>query len=70
LIHFYKRGREGLLHFFSDVMASSTLGPSQIIFIPGTIYDLNIIFARRRTVRATPPPPPPPPVTFGDAVGG
>ena len=45
------------------------MGPSQIIFIPGTNYDLNISFARRRTV---PPPPPlrPPWGTFGDAVGG
>ena len=47
-------------------MASSTLGPSQIIFIPGPIYDLNIILTRRRTVHATPPAP----GTFGDAVGG
>lgn len=28
-------------------MASSILGPSQIIFTPGTIYDLEIIFSRR-----------------------
>jgi len=54
-------------------MVSSSLGPSQIIFTPGTIYDLEIIFARLRPVRATPAPPPPerPPAgTFGDAVGG
>ena len=51
-------------------MASSTLGPLQIIFTPGTIYDLEIIFARPRPVRAIPPPPQRPAGTFGDAVGG
>jgi len=45
-------------------MASSILGPLQIIFTPGTIYDLEIIFARSRPVHTTPPG------TFGDAVGG
>jgi hypothetical protein len=64
LIFFQGKGRTS--PFFSDAMASSTLGPSQIIFIPGPIYDLNIILTRRRTVHATPPAP----GTFGDAVGG
>jgi len=49
-------------------MASSTLGPSQIILNPGKIYDFEIIFARLRTVCRSPPRPPP--GTFGDAVGG
>jgi len=57
-------------------MASSILGPSQIIFTPGTISDLEIIFPRRphdptttrhfwRCSRRFEAPPPPPIPNFG-----